>query len=80
LAVLKDILGWLLQIAWVASFLYAVYCAFLTFQHRLPERHRHKKLFPLDEQLDPQGRRYLRKTGKAFGVAIGVLVLATLLL
>jgi hypothetical protein len=80
LAVLFNILGWLLQIAWVASFLYGVACAFLTWQHRLPPRHRHQKIFPIDEQLDPEGRLYLRKAGKAFAVAIGVILLATIVL
>jgi hypothetical protein len=77
-SIFLNIVGYLLEIAFVASFLYGTWCALQAWMHRIPQRNRHQKLFPIDDHLDPVGRRNLRTAFKAWGVAIGVILLATL--
>ncbi len=76
---LINAVGDLLEFTWVASFLYGVYCALQAWTNRQPERHRHHSVIPTLEDFTPKGRQYLGRVWRAWAVAIGVLLIATLI-
>jgi hypothetical protein len=77
-SLLFNIVGWILTAIWMGSFLYGAYCAIQVFQHRLPKSRPQRNIIPTDDQLDPAGRRFFRLALKAWALAIGVILLATL--
>lgn len=74
---LINILGIVLQIAWVASFLYGTYCLIRAWGLRNPARTRHKSPLPELADFKPQGQRFLKLAAKSWAVAVGVIILAT---
>ena len=69
--------GILLEIAWIGSFLYGTYCVIRAWGLRNPQRTRHESPLPALEDFKPQGRRFLKMAAQSWAVAIGVIILAT---
>ena len=74
---LINIVGILLQIAWVASFLYGTYCVIRAWGLRNPARTRHAGPLPALSDFKPQGQKFLKLAAQSWAVALGVIILAT---
>ena len=75
---LINITGILLQIAWVASFLYGTYCVIRAWGLRNPATTRHKNPLPTLDDFKPLGRAFLKRAVQSWAVALGVIILATI--
>jgi len=73
-----NLLGYLLELAWVSSFLYGVYCALRGWGLRLPQRTRHQGPIPTLADFRPEARQYFKRALQAWGAALGVILLVTL--
>ena len=74
---LINILGIVLQIAWVLSFLYGAYCVIRAWGLRNPARTRHAGPIPQLADFKPEGQKFLKLAAKSWAVALGVIILAT---
>ena len=74
-----NILGYVLELGWIGSFLYAAYCLVQAFGNRKPQRTRHQSPVPTLEDFTPLGRRYLGQALRAAIIAVGVILLATII-
>ena len=73
-----NILGYLLQLLFLVSFFYGVYCALQGWTRRIPKGTRHQSAMPTLEDFTPQGRLFLKQMVQAWAVAIGAMLLVAL--
>ena len=73
-----NILGYLLELLFLLSFFYGVYCALQGWSRRIQKGTRHQSAVPTLEDFTPEGRMYLKRMVQAWAVTIGATVLVSL--